>query len=260
MPTKTKHYRWVKFPEEAIREALQAFQENVSEGDVTDHRWREVEMSADESWQLDTDEEFYAEYRRDVKSARYEYAGFLAQYAPFGIAATVVSVRLADRASVEGVFSVFERWVERGRIQQPVFSPTIFIGHGRAADWKELRDRLRDHHNLDVRAFESDPRAGQAVQQVLEEELDRASFALLVHTAEDEQQDEQVRARQNVIHETGLFQGRLGFERTIILREEGCESFSNLAGVQEVRYSKGHVLETISEVLATIRREFPASE
>ena len=31
-----------------------------------------------------------------------------------------------------------------------------------------------------------------------------------------------VKARMNVIHEVGLFQGRLGFERAIVLLEEGC--------------------------------------
>jgi predicted nucleotide-binding protein len=36
-------------------------------------------------------------------------------------------------------------------------------------------------------------------------------------TAEDEQADGNHHARMNVIHEVGLFQGRLGFERAIVL-------------------------------------------
>lgn len=262
MPTKTKHYGWVKFPEEAIREALRVFYESHGEESQTARRWRSVHISTDESWYLDTDEEFFAEYRRDIRGARYECESghFTVEYAPYGTPTTVVSVQLASRASVEGVFSVFEKWVERGRVKEPMISPTVFIGHGHTDDWKELRDRLRDSHHLNVRAFESDSRAGQTVRQVLEEELDRSSFALLVHTAEDEQPDGGLRARQNVIHETGLFQGRLGFERAIIVREEGCESFSNVPGVREVRYSRGHVAEAISDVLTTLDREFPGSE
>jgi predicted nucleotide-binding protein len=84
-----------------------------------------------------------------------------------------------------------------------------------------------------------------------------ASFALLVHTAEDEQADGSMRARENVVHETGLFQGRLGFERAIVLREDGCADFSNISGLQEIRFHEGNIRETFGEVVATIRREFP---
>jgi hypothetical protein len=34
--------------------------------------------------------------------------------------------------------------------------------------------------------------------------------------------------RRHVVHEAGLFQGRLGFERAIILLEDGCKSFDQL--------------------------------
>ena len=64
------------------------------------------------------------------------------------------------------------------------------------------------------------------------------------------------RARQNVVHEAGLFQGRLGFAKAIILLEEGTEEFSNIHGLQQIRYSRGNIKETFGEVLATIRREF----
>ena len=36
----------------------------------------------------------------------------------------------------------------------------------------------------------------------------------------------------NVVHEAGLFQGRLGFTRAIVLLEEGCAEFSNIQGLQ----------------------------
>ena len=41
--------------------------------------------------------------------------------------------------------------------------------------------------------------------------LDADAIAFPVLTTEDEQADGNVRARMNVIHEAGLFQGRLGF-------------------------------------------------
>ncbi|WP_080682528.1 TIR domain-containing protein [Sorangium cellulosum] len=86
--------------------------------------------------------------------------------------------------------------------------------------------------------------------------VQEASFALLVLTAEDETADGTFRAQQNVVHETGLFQGRLGFSRAIVLVEDSVEVFSNLDGVQQIRYSKGNIGETFGDVLATTRREF----
>jgi predicted nucleotide-binding protein len=75
-------------------------------------------------------------------------------------------------------------------------------------------------------------------------------------TAEDETVEGEFRARQNVVHEIGLFQGKLGFSRAIVLVEDGVELFSNLQGVQQIRYSKGNIRETYGDVLATLRREF----
>jgi predicted nucleotide-binding protein len=85
--------------------------------------------------------------------------------------------------------------------------------------------------------------------------LTESSLAFLVLTGEDETADQCLRARQNVIHETGLFQGKLGFSRAIVLLEEGVEEFSNLAGIQHISFPKGHISETFGEVLAVIRRE-----
>ena len=84
----------------------------------------------------------------------------------------------------------------------------------------------------------------------------KSSFAILVLTAEDKDESGSFRARQNVIHELGLFQGHLGFSRAIVLLEEGTEEFSNIHGVHQIRYSKGNVRETYGDVLATLHREF----
>jgi hypothetical protein len=48
----------------------------------------------------------------------------------------------------------------------------------------------------------------------------------------------------------------LGFDRAIVLLEDDTEEFTNIAGIQQIRYSKGKIIETFGEVLATIRREF----
>jgi hypothetical protein len=84
---------------------------------------------------------------------------------------------------------------------------TVFIGHGRAAIWRELKDFLKERLQLSVEDFNSVPVAGVTIASRLEQILDRAAFAFLIMTAEDEELDGKFRARENVVHEAGLFQG-----------------------------------------------------
>ena len=105
-------------------------------------------------------------------------------------------------------------------------------------------------------AYEVGPRAGFSVKQVVKKMLDQSSFALLVLTAEDIHNDGEQHARENVVHEVGLFQGRLGCNRAIILLEDGVHEFSNILGINQIRFAKGRIRETFGDVLATIKREF----
>jgi predicted nucleotide-binding protein len=59
----------------------------------------------------------------------------------------------------------------------------------------------------------------------------------------------------NVIHEAGLFQGRLGFAKAIVLLEDGCEEFSNIAGLGYIHFSKGNISETFEKVREVLERE-----
>jgi hypothetical protein len=106
-----------------------------------------------------------------------------------------------------------------------------FIGHGRSLVWRELKDFLKETLGLSVSEFNSVSAAGVATVDRLQEMLNAAEFAFIIMTGEDEQADGQLHARQNVIHEAGLFQGRLGFGKAIILLEEGCADFSNIHGL-----------------------------
>ena len=47
-----------------------------------------------------------------------------------------------------------------------------------------------------------------------------------------------LRARENVVYEAGLFQGKLGFDKAIILLEDGCERFSNIEGLIYIPFPK----------------------
>lgn len=131
----------------------------------------------------------------------------------------------------------------------------VFIGHGNSLLWRELKDFVADRLNLPWDEFNRVPVAGTTTVGRLTQMLDEAGFAFLVLTAEDEHNDGTVVARQNVIHEVGLFQGRLGFERAIVLLEEGCAEFSNINGLTQLRFPKGKISAVFENVRAVLERE-----
>lgn len=132
---------------------------------------------------------------------------------------------------------------------------TVFIGHGRSPVWRELKDFIRDTLRLEVEEFGRVSTAGISTTTRLSEMLDNASFAFLIMTAEDETGDGKRVARQNVIHEVGLFQGRLGNERAIVLLEDGCEEFTNIAGLGQIRFPSGRVSAVFEDIRSVLRRE-----
>jgi len=137
--------------------------------------------------------------------------------------------------------------------------PTIFIGHGRSIFWKTLQ-RFLERNGYTVITYESGARAGKTVSNVLESILGDSSFALLVLTGDDKMEEGSLRPRQNVVHEIGLFQGKLGIGRAIILLEDGVEEFSNVKGINYIEFRKNKISDAFKDIVATIQREFPPSE
>ena len=140
----------------------------------------------------------------------------------------------------------------------------VFIGHGRSLVWLQLKDFLENTLRLQVEEFNSVPTAGRANKERLLEMMDEAAFALLVMTGDDEfrvvngedgQIDTRLYPRLNVVHEAGLFQGRLGFERAIVLLEEGCEAFSNIEGVTQIRFPRDDIGAKSEEIRRVLERE-----
>lgn len=131
----------------------------------------------------------------------------------------------------------------------------VFIGHGRSAMWRELKDFVQQRLGLPWDEFNRVPVAGVTNIARLSEMLDAAAIALLVMTAEDELADGEMQARTNVVHEAGLFQGRLGFTKAIVLLEEGCKEFSNIQGLGQIRFAKGNIGAAFEEVRRVLERE-----
>ena len=116
----------------------------------------------------------------------------------------------------------------------------VFIGHGRSHVWHQLKTFLSEHCTIEAIEFESACVEGDYINQRIESMLTQSACAFIVMTGEDNVLDF-AQARPNVIHEAGLFQGRIGFDKTIILREEGCQLFSNLSGLIYAEFAKGNI-------------------
>ena len=257
MMEKSKWYDRTRFSPEVIAEAHKLF---CSVTDLKDNSSRPGDLrvsDGSETWTFDSLDEFYAacrnaytfEFSLSTREGRLQ-VGLIRD------GGSNVVVGLESRNDIEGVFNIFENNAEACSLPVEPKPVRVFVGHGGDPQWRDLKDHLHDQHDLDVVAYEIGPRAGLSVKEVLEKMLTESSFALLVLTGEDEQTDGAIHARQNVVHELGLFQGRLGFTRAIALLEEGVEEFSNILGVNQIRFPKDGIRQTFGDVVATVAREF----
>lgn len=271
---KSKTYYWVKFTPTVIINALDEFKKIFSskeEKEVISYMYSI--RTKDESWDYDTESEFFAEYRSEIEYAifsihfRFNNIFKLETYLYKREPSTDISIQLTKKSDIEAVFEVFENAVSSCQIPKPAppaplpeppweSKVKIFIGHGKSHLWHELKEHLSDKHGFTVEAYEFGSNAGLAIKDILQEMATKSSIAFLVFTAETQDIDGNLHPRENVIHELGLFQGSLGWERGIILLEDGVTEFSNITGTQQIRFSKNSIRETFGEVLATIRREF----
>jgi len=133
--------------------------------------------------------------------------------------------------------------------------PRIFIGHGHSKLWARVQVFLENELHVPTVTYESESRVGESIVPVLGKMLDQATFAVLILTAEDETASGELRARQNVIHEAGLFQGRVGFKKAVLLRQEGLENLSNVDGLQDIRFSGDKIEQTFYQLERVLKRE-----
>lgn len=254
---KTKEYSHTRFGAEVLEEALIIFNRIAAKKKIDIDRIILSVEHDDSSWKYDTKEEFYSDYRKYSNKALFNFWGTeVALYVNIYKNYTTVTIESNNRADIEKLFEVFERSKDK-YYSEPVKEPEeiiVFIGHGASSHWRDLKDHLQDKHQIRIEAYETGARAGHTIRDILEDMSKKSTFALLVMTAEDMQENGRIRARQNVIHEIGLFQGKLGFNRAIVMMENEVEEFSNISGVQQIRYT--NISETFGDVLATIKREF----
>jgi predicted nucleotide-binding protein len=257
---KTKNYANIKFSARIVRRGIDicaALSNEKKEG-----RLRSTATFAHEKWELDNIEDFLNHYANDeieeaTLDASWDAAGkSLSLY--LSSRGTQIGVQTNLRASIESVFSIFEEApvADKAALSaRRIRDVSVFIGHGRDRQWERLKAHFQDLHGLEVTAYEIGARAGHTVRDILDNVVRKSSMALLVVTKEDKMGNG-LRAHQNVIHECGLFQGRLGFDRVILLTEDGVELASNLDHIPQLSFRKGRISEVFEDIMATLRREF----
>lgn len=262
---RTKDYLRVEFTPTALRKIVETFKDIVKDPGKASFRTLAIKKKQ-ESWRYDTFEEFLAQFTDEASYAHVTLSHpdltLEISILPAGYNPTQVSISSRNRDAILRLGNVIDICAEDCFVPAPpetkkeLPKPKIFIGHGGSSQWRDLKDHLHELHGYEVVAYETGARAGHTIRDVIAEMLDCSSFAVLVMTGEDPMGDGTVRARQNVIHEIGLFQGRLGFSKALVLKEEGTEEFSNIHGVNQIRYTKGNIKETFGDVLAVLKREF----
>ncbi|WP_026969484.1 TIR domain-containing protein [Algoriphagus terrigena] len=130
-------------------------------------------------------------------------------------------------------------------------SNRVFISHGRSNEWFTVQTYLEKDLNIATLELAQEPNIGRTVLQKLSEESDKCSIAVIVMTGDDITEDGEIRARENVMHEIGYFQGKYGLGRVVLLHEQGVNIPSNIQGLVYIGFPQ----ETIDAALGALTRE-----
>ena len=260
-----KEYPRVEFTATSLQKIFAEFKDIVKDPAKASFDRLKIEKRS-EGWLYDTVEEFLAQLddAASYASVSLTHSDLSMEISiwPAGHNSTSVSITSSNRDSILRLGNMVDACAkdcfipETSKPKKSLPKPKIFIGHGGSYQWRDLKDHLHEQHGYSVLAYETGSRAGHTIRDVIGDMLDNSSFAILVMTGEDTMDDGSMRARQNVIHEIGLFQGRLGFTKAIVLKEDGTEEFSNINGVNQIRYAKENIKETFGDVVAVLKREF----
>jgi predicted nucleotide-binding protein len=136
--------------------------------------------------------------------------------------------------------------------QEPCGSDGVFISHGRSNEWFKVQSYLEKDLNVKTLELAQEASQGRTVLQKLNEESQKCRFAVIVMTGDDITGD-QVRARENVMHEIGFFQGKYGLKNIALLHEEGVNIPSNIHGLVYIPFPKNTVEATFGALYREIK-------
>lgn len=130
----------------------------------------------------------------------------------------------------------------------------VFIVHGHDGELKESVARMIERQGIEAIILNEKANRGLTIIEKFEENSDSAA-AICLFTADDiakskEESDYKVRARQNVVFETGYFMGKLGRQNVIMLADNDIEIPSDLSGVVYTnnQYWQIEILKELNEI------------
>lgn len=128
---------------------------------------------------------------------------------------------------------------------------SIFISHGRSNEWYKIQAYVEKDLHLSTIELAQQPNLGRTVLQKLNEESSKCKIAIILMTADDLFESGEMRTRENVLHEIGFFQGKLGLDKIVLLHEEGVNIPSNIHGLVYIPFPK----DTAEAALGALTRE-----
>lgn len=128
-------------------------------------------------------------------------------------------------------------------------SDRVFVSFGHNELLKlKLKDFLQNRLQLNTVLLSDLPGRGLTIVEQLERVSATCRRAVILLTRDDEVEGGGRRARQNVVHEVGFFQGKYGRENVVLLAEHGVELFTNITGIKIVEFDPSH-FEAVFEPL-----------
>lgn len=111
----------------------------------------------------------------------------------------------------------------------------VFIVHGHDGELKESVARIIEKQGIEAIILSEKANQGRTIIEKFEDYSD-VGGAICLFTSDDfgrekNEQNEQPRARQNVVLETGYFMGKLGRDHVVLLADKGIEMPSDLSGI-----------------------------
>jgi hypothetical protein len=132
----------------------------------------------------------------------------------------------------------------------------VFISHGSSNDWREVQDYIEKDLQIMTLELAQEPNRGRTILQKLDEESNRCSYAVIVMTGDDNVGREKPRARENVMHEIGYFQGKYGLRGICLLYEEGTSIPSNIHGLVYIPFPQGLVRAAFGALARELKAVF----
>ena len=127
----------------------------------------------------------------------------------------------------------------------------VFIVHGHDDALKLEVARLLEQQGIDPIILHEQTNQGRVLLDKLEQEISRASFAVVLYTKDDmvSSLDGSVwRARQNVVFEHGYLIASLGRDKVCAIKDEDVEMMSDISGVTYISRSDPWQIKLLNEL------------